>query len=164
MGVSKNRGGNPKMDGLQWKNPTKMDDLGVFPYFWKHPYIYIYIHIHIHIYIYIHFWFVEVHYLSYLGRQLEGFSSKMNCQNAGFLGQLERTGCRFWALEGFFEGFLGVFRALQKSKKVGSWMKLPSWERLNVSFSQSAPLEDDFPFPVWWDMWVSSLEGTLIWS
>ena len=25
---------------LIMENPTKMDDLGVFPYFWKHPYIY----------------------------------------------------------------------------------------------------------------------------
>ena len=32
---------NPiKMDGLKWKNPIKMDDFGVFPYFWfntRHP-------------------------------------------------------------------------------------------------------------------------------
>ena len=28
MDVSENRG-TPKMDGLEWKNPIKMDDLGV---------------------------------------------------------------------------------------------------------------------------------------
>ncbi len=28
----------PKMDGLEWKTLLKWDDLGVFPYFWKHPY------------------------------------------------------------------------------------------------------------------------------
>ncbi len=36
VGVSKNRG-TSKMDGLQWKTPIKMDDLGGYHYFWKHP-------------------------------------------------------------------------------------------------------------------------------
>ena len=39
MGVSKNRGVlPPKMDGENNGKPyEQMDDLGVFPYFWKHP-------------------------------------------------------------------------------------------------------------------------------
>ena len=36
--VSENRGGPPKMDGENNGKPySLMDDLGVFPYFWKHP-------------------------------------------------------------------------------------------------------------------------------
>ena len=38
MDVSKNRGKTTKMDGFLIEHPIKMDDLGVFPYFWKHPY------------------------------------------------------------------------------------------------------------------------------
>ena len=45
MDVSKNRG-YPKMDDLQWKSLLKWMIWGVFPYFWKHPYIYIYIYQH----------------------------------------------------------------------------------------------------------------------
>ena len=37
MDVSKNRGKNPKWMVKIMENPIKMDDLGVFPYFWKHP-------------------------------------------------------------------------------------------------------------------------------
>ena len=37
MDVSKNRGKTPKMDGENNRNPIKIDDLGVFPYFWKPP-------------------------------------------------------------------------------------------------------------------------------
>ena len=37
MGVSKNRG-IPKWMVKIMENPIKMDDLGVFPYFWKYPY------------------------------------------------------------------------------------------------------------------------------
>ena len=37
MGVSKNRGFYPKMDGFFMENPIKMDDVGgKKPYFWKH--------------------------------------------------------------------------------------------------------------------------------
>ena len=32
-------GGIPKMVGLSWKSPTKIDDLGVHPYFRKPPYV-----------------------------------------------------------------------------------------------------------------------------
>ena len=38
MGVSKNRGKNPKMDGLYWKTLLKWMIWG-YPYFWKHPYV-----------------------------------------------------------------------------------------------------------------------------
>ena len=41
MGVEPNIGGKitPKMDGENNGKPYfLMDDLGVFPYFWKHPY------------------------------------------------------------------------------------------------------------------------------
>ena len=37
MGVSKNRGKTPKMDGLQWKTLLKWMIWG-YPYFRKHPY------------------------------------------------------------------------------------------------------------------------------
>ena len=41
IGVSKNRGFSPKMDGLFHGKPyEQMDDLRVFPDFWKHPYRY----------------------------------------------------------------------------------------------------------------------------
>ena len=46
MGVSKNRGKTPKMDGLFHGKPYEhMDDLGVIapPIFWKHPYIWTYL-------------------------------------------------------------------------------------------------------------------------
>ena len=37
MGVSKNRGKTPKMDGLYWKTLLKFMIWG-YPYFWTHPY------------------------------------------------------------------------------------------------------------------------------
>ena len=37
MGVSKNRATPKWMVYFMVPNPIKMDDLGVFPYFWKHP-------------------------------------------------------------------------------------------------------------------------------
>ena len=30
------------------ENPIKMDDLGGYPFFWKHPYIYIYMYVYIY--------------------------------------------------------------------------------------------------------------------
>ena len=40
MGVSKNRGKTPKMDGENNGKPyEQMDDLGVFPYFWFNTHI-----------------------------------------------------------------------------------------------------------------------------
>ena len=38
MGVSKNNG-TPKWMVYKGKPYEQMDDLGVFPYFWKHPYM-----------------------------------------------------------------------------------------------------------------------------
>ena len=37
---TKNRGVSPKIDGVyKWKTPMKLDDLVVYPYFRKHPYL-----------------------------------------------------------------------------------------------------------------------------
>ena len=42
MDVSKNRG-NKKQKWMVFimEKPIRMDDLGVFPYFWKHPYLHV---------------------------------------------------------------------------------------------------------------------------
>ena len=47
MGVSKNRGNTPKMDGLFHGNPMNKWMIWGYHYFWKHPYILIKNNIHL---------------------------------------------------------------------------------------------------------------------